>query len=64
MEREYVNVFTAVVAKELLKKGYHIADLKQDKYDPSGKRSIFVFRNADGLEEEIGRVIMKIRNSR
>lgn len=55
--REYVNVFTASMAKVLLAKGYTIADLKKDKKDIDGKRSIFVFKNEGRLEEEIQKLI-------
>ena len=60
--KNFVNVFTASMAKKLLSKGYVIADLKQDKCDPEGKRSIFVFKNKEGLEEEIQAIIKKEKN--
>ena len=59
--KDFVNVFTASMAKKLLEKGYTIADLKQDKQDPDGKRSIFIFKNEEGLEETI-RTMVKDRN--
>lgn len=55
--REYVNVFTASMAKVLLAKGYTIADLKKDKNDVNGKTTIFVFKNEVGLEREIKRIV-------
>lgn len=55
--REFVNVFTAAMAKQLLRKGYVIADLKKDNSDPDGKRSIFVFKNTSGLEEDVNKLI-------
>ena len=57
--RDFVNVFTASMAKKLLEKGYKIVDLKQDKQDPDGKRSIFVFKNENGLEEAVKELIKK-----
>lgn len=57
--RKTVNVFTAACAKELLKLGYQIIDLKKDKYDEDGKRTVFVFKNEDGLEEIIKRFSTK-----
>ena len=57
--REYVNVFTAAMAKQLLYKGYTIADLKKDHSDPDGKRSIFVFKNAPGLEADVMKLIKR-----
>ena len=34
-------------------------DLKKDKYDEDGKRTVFVFKNDDGLEEIIKRFSTK-----
>ena len=62
--RDFVNVFTASMAKKLLAKGYTIADLKKDKSDPDGKRSIFVFKNATGLEEAIKEIVKEDRESK
>ena len=39
-----VMIFSARMARELLKKGFTIVDIKPDKKDPDMKRSIFVFR--------------------
>jgi len=46
-------VFTAQLARALLKlqKGYMIVDVKPDKFNK--ERSIFVFRNDAGLKEDI-----------
>lgn len=52
-DKRYINVFTAQVAKKLLQHGYTICDLKPDKEDPDRKRTIFVFKNEDGIMEEI-----------
>lgn len=62
--REYVNVFTASMAKVLLAKGYTIADLKKDRNDVDGKTTIFVFKNEKGLEREIQRLINKRLNKK
>lgn len=51
--KEFVTVFTAMKARELLKSGYTIADIKPDKNDPDNKRSIFIFRNEEGLFEKL-----------
>lgn len=51
--KSFVSVFTASVARKLLAKGYTIVDIKPDRNDPDGKRSVFVFKNETGLEELI-----------
>lgn len=48
-----IVVFTAKMAKKLLRMGYTIVDIKQDKYDKDGKRSIFFFKNENDLESAI-----------
>lgn len=48
-----IVVFTAKVAKKLLRMGYTIVDIKKDKYDEDGKRSVFFFKKEDGLEAAI-----------
>lgn len=53
MKKDYITVFTAEVARKLLKMGYSIADIKPDKMDEDGKRSLFIFHNVDGLYETI-----------
>lgn len=52
-------VFTADMARQLLRKGFTIVDIKPDKLDSTGKRSIFVFRNDDGLQESIAELVKK-----
>jgi hypothetical protein len=47
-KRKTVIVYTAACARQLLKLGYQIVDVKPDKFDEDGKRSIFVFKNEDG----------------
>lgn len=54
--KNFVSVFTASVARKLLAEGYVIADIKPDHQDPDGKRSIFIFKNANGLEERIAKL--------
>lgn len=51
-EKENVVIFTASKARELLKKGYVITDIKPDKSDPDHKRTVFVFKNEEGLMTE------------
>lgn len=49
--KEFITVFTAQKARQLLKKGFTIVDIKPDKTDVDGKKSIFIFKNEEGLIE-------------
>ena len=51
--KEFVTVFTAQKARQLLKEGFRIADIKADKTDVDHKRSIFIFRNEEGLLDRL-----------
>ena len=53
MEKKAITIFTASKARELLKDGFTIIDIKPDKTDLDGKRSVFVFKNEEGLLEKI-----------
>lgn len=54
MNKETIVIFTASKARELLKDGrFTLIDIKPDKKDPDGKRSVFVFKNEEGLLEKI-----------
>ena len=54
MEKKAITIFTASKARELLKDGrFTLIDIKPDKTDPDGKRSVFVFKNEEGLLEKI-----------
>lgn len=54
MEKKAITIFTASKARELLKEGkFTLIDIKPDKTDPDGKRSVFVFKNENGLLERI-----------
>ena len=53
MKKEVITVFTAKVARKLLKEGYQIVDIKPDRLDPDHKRTLFLFKNEDGLMEKI-----------
>lgn len=59
MEKKTITIFTANKARELLKAGYTIVDIKPDKGDPDGKRSVFVFKYEDGLLDRIQKQITK-----
>ena len=53
MEKKAITIFTASKARELLKDGFTIIDIKPDKTDLDGKRSVFVFKNEKGLLDKI-----------
>ena len=53
MKKEVITVFTAKVARKLLREGFTIVDIKPDRLDPSHKRTLFLFKNEDGLMEKI-----------
>ena len=54
MEKKAITIFTASKARELLKEGkFTLIDIKPDKTDPDGKRSVFVFKNENGLLERL-----------
>jgi len=44
-----VVIFTAKKAKQLLKRGYRMIDIKPDNTDPDRKRSVFIFEFAKGI---------------
>lgn len=50
---ENVMVFTSQIARQLLRKGFTIVDIKPDRLDNDGKRSVFVFKNEEGLIDVI-----------
>ena len=50
--KEIITIFTAKKARELLKVGkFTLVDIKPDKTDPDEKRSVFVFKYENGIEE-------------
>lgn len=51
--KKFVTVFTAQKARQLLKEGFTITDIKADKTDDDHKRSIFIFKNEEGLLERL-----------
>ena len=53
MNKETIVIFTASKARELLKKGFTLIDIKPDKKDEDGKRSVFVFKLEEGILEKI-----------
>ena len=53
MEKETIIIFTASKARELLRNNFKLIDIKPDRTDPDGKRSVFVFKNEEGILEKI-----------
>lgn len=56
-KKECVLVFTSQMARQLLRLGYTIVDIKPDKLDEDGKRSVFLFKNERNLEKDIKNLI-------
>lgn len=53
MKKEVITVFTAKKARELLREGFTIVDIKPDRLDSDHKRTLFLFKNEDGIMEKI-----------
>ena len=51
--KDTIIIFTAKKSRALLKMGYTLVDIKPDKTDPDRKRSVFVFKNENGLLEKL-----------
>jgi hypothetical protein len=52
-KKKTIVIFTAKKARKLLKEGFTLVDIKPDKTDFEGKRSVFVFKNEDGILENM-----------
>lgn len=52
-DRSTIVIFTAKLARNLLKDGFTIVDIKPDKTDEDNKRSVFIFRNENHIEDKI-----------
>ena len=54
MEKKAITIFTANVARKLLKEGiFTLVDIKPDKTDPDGKRTVFVFKNENNIMDKV-----------
>lgn len=51
-----VIVFSADVARKLLRDGYKIVDIKPDKFDDDNKRTLFVFNNDGTILQAIKKI--------
>ena len=54
----------AQIARQLVRKGGKIIDLKGDKFDPDGKRSVFIFEDSDDFQKIFSEVIDENRRER
>lgn len=52
-EKQAITIFTSKLARRLLKAGFTIIDIKPDKSDEDGKRTIFIFKYEDGIVEKM-----------
>lgn len=53
MKKNAVTIFSASTARKLLKDGYTISDIKADRTDPDGKRTVFVFKNENNIMDKV-----------
>lgn len=53
MKKNAVTIFSASTARKLLKDGYVISDIKADRTDPDGKRTVFIFRNENNIMDKV-----------
>ena len=50
-ERKTIVIFTASRARELLRAGFQIIDIKPDRKDKTHMRSVFVFRYDEKIQQ-------------
>ena len=50
-ERKTIIIFTASKARELLKAGFQIIDIKPDHKDKTHMRSVFIFRYDERIQQ-------------
>ena len=60
--KECITIFTAELARKLLKDGYTVVDIKPDKNDPERKRTLFVFINEPGLIDRIKNLRSEVKH--
>lgn len=58
MKKEYKLVFNAGVARQLLRVGIPIADIKSDRTNPD--KTVFVFKNDENFQREFERINKEI----
>ena len=50
-ERKTIVIFTASRARQLLKAGFQILDIKPDRKDKTQMRSVFIFRYDERIQQ-------------
>ena len=55
MNKEYISIFKPQRVRKLLKKGFNIYDIKDDKNNLD--RTIFIFKNSEELQKELETLI-------
>ena len=50
-ERKTIVIFTASRARQLLKAGFQIIDIKPDRKDKTHMRSVFIFRYDERIQQ-------------
>ena len=58
-EKNTLVIFSSEMARQLLRMGFTIVDIKPDKLDEDGKRSVFIFKNDNGLKDAMQSLINK-----
>ena len=53
MEKKAITIFTASVARKLIKDNFTLIDIKPDKTDEDGKRTVFVFKNENNIMDKV-----------
>ena len=53
MEQKTIVIFTANVARRLLKDGFTIVDIKPDKKAVDSHKTLFVFKNENNIMDKI-----------
>ena len=51
MNKEYISIFKPQRVRKLLKKGFHIYDIKTDKNNLN--KTIFIFKKSEELQKEL-----------
>lgn len=55
-KRNAVVVFAAWKARELIRQGYRVIDIKPDREDPTGARTLFLFEKTDEIMQKLNEI--------
>ena len=58
-----IMIFTASMARKLIQMGYKVVDIKPDRNDPDGKRTVFVFDNDNDLYKVVNDLTVEKGNA-